>query len=202
MTAVTKYVFNTEPLKYGKTLPSPRDEDYPPYSFKYGEIETVRSMTSDYVREVIDSAPIGGKHKNVMVDVKVHDLLTGRCPCLPGWHCDSVVRPDHPSQPELHHIFVTGIHCLTLFIAEPVELDLLEEDESMQHLNHSFNEQIKEKYPNVKTTEVDSCRIATFGRWDFHTGQFSKGDERRLLIRVSESDIIKPRNDWSKIEYK
>lgn len=47
---------------------------------------------------------------------------------------------------------------------------------------------------NWPTWTVPACTFATYNDAFFHRGAWATGDERRLLIRITETDVIEPQN--------
>ena len=192
MATATKFVFNSHPLQLGKiTFSQPQEDDFPELQFKYADFGHVYKNTTDYVRQVLDSCQLQHNHKWAVVDVKVTQIFPGKAPCLPGWHCDTLIDPYDVRREEIHHLYVTGGASLTEFISSPVELEV---DSELQHqkLLHSFRKQLETlEYGVVK---VPSCRVVTYGRFDFHRGSLGLFSEKRLLIRVTETDVVAPRN--------
>lgn len=184
-----RFVYNAEPLGRGQRFPAPREQDFPALGFKYAALERVRAQTSDYVRAVLDAVPLAHEHRYVVVDVKVSQLRAGQPPCIPGWHCDVVLDPRHPSRPEVHHLFVSGQHGLTEFVAEPVELEV-GPARSPQAFLRELGEQLAGQPPAL--TALESCQLTRYGRWHLHRGALAAEAERRLLVRVTETDLIRP----------
>lgn len=181
--------FNRASLGFGSSFEQPRPEDFPDKFFKNAAIEYVLRNTTDYVRSVINSIQLQNQHRFVVVDVKVHDIEVNKYPCIPGWHCDTVIDPRHPTTPENHNIFVTGHASLTEFIGQPITLML---DLQGNPLLSSFRRQIDDLKPAI--TKIPSCQVVKYGRYDFHRGSIGLANEKRLLIRVSETDITAPNN--------
>lgn len=183
--------FNKTPLKYGEEFRQPDLEDFPELNFKNAHVNHVLENTTDYIRTVIKNIKLVGGRAHTIVDIKVHDIEPGKHPCLPGWHCDSVIDPSHPTEGEIHHIFVTGQASLTEFIGEPICLCIDSRLQQQQLLN-SFRNQICNINPRI--IRIPSCTITTYGRLDFHRGSTGLFNEKRLLIRVTETDLIRPTN--------
>tara|TARA_Y100001935_G_scaffold232811_1_gene214762 strand:- start:42 stop:644 length:603 start_codon:yes stop_codon:yes gene_type:complete len=186
------FTFNKETPFLGLHFSQPAENDFPELQFKYASLAYVYQNTTSYVQQILDAMPLGNNHKRTVVDIKVTEIKPGLPPCLPGWHCDSVIDPYDETLPEVHHIFVTGGASLTEFIGQPVELNY---DSALKHqkLLASFRKQI-DKIENLKVWKIPSCQIATYGRFDFHRGSIGLFSEKRLLIRATETDLIKPRN--------
>lgn len=195
MTVDISFTFNSKPLVIEKSFNQPTNSDFPKETFKNAEINFVSKHTTNYVREIINSVVLSNKRKYVVVDVKTHNIKPGYYPCLPGWHCDTVVDPRHDSEPEIHHLFVSGTASLTEFIAHPVTLDLPELTGGIIMLQSgsllkSFRKQLEKINPKI--VSIPSATLVAYGRYDFHRGSKGKFEEKRLLIRVTESDIITP----------
>ena len=181
--------FNKEPLLLGENFPQPQPDDFPALCFKNASREYVLRNTTKYVRDIIGAIPLRRKHRFISVDVKVHDIEPGRYPCIPGWHTDTVIDPRSNGRPEVHTLFVTGFASLTEFIGEQVCLTLPTTGNVL--LEH-FRAEIDAISPQIR--KIPSCQLVTYGRYDFHRGSLGLSFEKRLLIRVSETDIIKPQN--------
>lgn len=186
---VSRFTYNREPLALGASLPPPGVDDLPAVTFKVAELERVRAETTDYVRAVLDAVRLRGEHRWVVVDVKVTEVVPGRHPCLPGWHCDTVLDPHHDSRPEVHHLLVSGAACLTEFVAAPVELTIGPAASPAAFLA-DVNRQLDALAPPVRA--VPSCRVVEYGRFDLHRGVRGRARESRLLVRVTETDLVAP----------
>jgi len=191
-TVVTKTFNATLPLA-GAVLEQPTEAELRDVRcFKYADYDYVYGQCgSDYVRHVLDCIPILNKHKRVLIDVKVHDLKPSNVPCVPGWHLDGSVNPEGlPKRPETLTIFVTGCMALTKFLDEPIKLDVTE-GLNFAAMNRVCARMIPKDHP---THTISSCQFATYNDTYFHTGTAAQGVERRLLVRTTETDIIKPQN--------
>lgn len=184
-----RFVYNAAPLRLGASLPPPGAGDLPRVTFKHAPLERVRAESGDWVRAVLDAVALRGLHRWVVVDVKVTAIEPGRYPCIPGWHCDSVLDPLHPSRPEVHHLLVTGTASLTEFVAAPVELEIGPAPSARAFLA-GLGRQLAAQEPPVRA--VPSCRLVEYGRFDLHRGARGVARETRVLVRVTETDVIQP----------
>ena len=176
MTAATEW-YNAE--RRGETpLPNqPVDvRDFPPEDFKYADVDFVYPRTNGLVKTIIETAPITGRFKRVLIDVKVQDLHPEICSCLPGWHLDGSMQ-----EVEVHHLCVLN-GPQTEFIDEPL------------HLPGKYPDIVKMIPQDVKITQAKEWFITTFTSLDFHRGVFATKPTRRLLVRLTETNIIQPRN--------
>jgi hypothetical protein len=102
---IKPFLFEPYDLYLVKEFAPPGSEDLAGQpSFKYLDFELAKSVSTKYVKEILNSVPLSGKHKYVVVDVKVVDLKKGQYPCNPGWHTDCTLDPYHKTLPEIHHI--------------------------------------------------------------------------------------------------
>lgn len=177
MTVVTEW-YNVE--RRGETpLPNqPVDvRDIPPHDYKYADVDYVYLRTNGLVKTIIETAPITGRFKRVLIDVKVQDLHPEICSCLPGWHLDGSMR-----EIEVHHLCVLN-GPQTEFIDEPL------------HLPGVYPDNVKMIPADVKITKAREGFITTFTSLDFHRGVYATKPTRRLLVRLTETNVILPRNE-------
>lgn len=145
--------------------------DMPPEDYKYADVDYVYPRTNGLVKTIIETAPITGRFKRVLIDIKVQDLNPEICSCLPGWHLDGSMQ-----EIEVHHLCVLN-GPQTEFINQPLFLD---------H-RHDIPD-------DVAVTTSREGFITTFTSLDFHRGVYATRPTRRLLVRLTETNIILPRN--------
>lgn len=151
----------------------------------------LRNSPSDYVSEVLRLAPITGTRKYITVDVKYHDLVEGESTCIPGWHCDGVEDPLHSSEPDLYHLFICGPdESRTLFLDQRVTCEY-KQGMTMYDIRKCIPD-------NASTVEIPNETFFSYDRFQFHAGNVATFPYQRLLIRVCESDVIKPMNRVTK----
>lgn len=154
---------------------SPAEILWPYEDWKYASVDHVYPRTSPTVQKIIDATPITGTKRHTLIDVKVQDLHPNLCSCLPGWHFDGV-----PLSDDLHHLCVVGGPC-TEFLADPIVLRM---DEDMK----------LPEIPDLPVIKISEGDIHTFTSFDLHRGVYATEPCRRLLVRITESDRIRPRN--------
>lgn len=172
--------------------PTSKELDEQP-SFKYVDYNIALNNSIEYVTRIIRSVPLSEKHANVVVDVKVVDLKEGGLPCKPGWHTDCTLDPFHPTRPEIHHLFIWGADCRTKFLLTDLSVDLNEPNKFSE-----IQQAVKEQQPTYY--KIPECTLIRYGRFHIHNPSRAKKSGRRLLIRVTETDLIPPlkRIDWDK----
>lgn len=161
--------------------------EYSP-TIKYGSPEFVIKNSSDQVRSIIQEMlpNINNKHNNVIIDVKVHDLKLGEMPCMNNWHMDCVGRHDEEFKEECHHLIIFGDCSRTIFLCDSITLENVPNDKVI-----NWNKVIDLHPYNI--FQIKPNHIYTYGR-NLHRGAPATKDGRRLLIRITETDKIKPQN--------
>jgi hypothetical protein len=163
--------------------------EYPTVNWKYASAEWVLSQsesTNNTLRDIIQQCPIVGNHKRILLDVKVQHLVPSKTSCIPGWHLDGPGNPLHPSLPEVHHLYIHEEGGETEFIDEQFDLEI---DDTMQQRD------IVRLIPDdLKVTKARAGFFTTFTRYDFHRGINVVKPMKRLLVRLTETDVILPNN--------
>ncbi len=127
----------------------------------------------EYMSEFLE-----GGFRSTLVDLKVVDLKVDQCTCMPGWHIDTVVNPRHPSKSENHLIFTSIFG--TEFVASPVVFS-----KEKDHFS-----QVIGQIPNDNVFTAESNRVYRYNRLHLHRGPVVTSDCRRVLVRITETDII------------
>lgn len=220
--------FNRNPLKFGKSLEPPTQE------LVRNTLGLVNASAEDAIRyggELTRAAmsimELRNDRKYVVVDTKVHMLMPGFSPAIPGWHTDGVPRgasmsplardvpridiqnaielPDRwvakQYRPTHFHMLVTG-SCRTEFLVERnLELEVTENTKLYTDISH----QVDEKLMNMKLEEPEAIvrpgdgEVLHFDWWDLHRGIPAPKHEWRFFIRVTEMDLAPPETDLRKV---
>jgi hypothetical protein len=175
-------------------------------------LEDAAKYGGDVTRSALMAISLTGTYKYVTVDTKVHMLMPGMNPSIPGWHTDGVPRdennrpigpdvPDQFRQEELrspkYHLMVLGeSDSRTEFVAHPLMLDM--PVGGSYDMYRMMSEQV-EANTEKTTFAVEYGQIATFGWWDMHRGIPAQSKGWRFLIRVTESDYLAPLTDLRSI---
>lgn len=205
-------LFNRNPIRSGATIKQPsQDLVKNTLSLWSCSLEDAVKYGGELTREALSNIPLVGGYKHTIVDTKVHMLIKGFCPAIPGYHTDHTPRgkdlnPLTKDQPNIHlqetnkaptlHLLVTGNHCLTDFLVDPLDLNIPEKPTS--DLFKIISEQVNQK-ADLKKMTADSCRWYSWDWWNLHTGVIASGFEWRYLIRVTETDYQEPEKDLRKI---
>jgi len=155
------------------------------------------------VRNLLERAPLVGDRNYVFVDTKVTMLMPGWYPAIPGWHTDGVPRgdkgdptdygnPSLPRQLDLRsprfHTVVAGVPCLTEFLSGDYELEI-EHDQDSQMYTEMTNLVSNMAYHG----RIPQPRVwSSWDWWQIHRATESTVRGWRLLIRVTESNLVPP----------
>ncbi|WP_369523788.1 hypothetical protein [Bacillus altitudinis] len=208
----TKIMFNRNEPVFGKGFEQPSQELIKnTLGLHNASLVDAVKYGGELTRQAIGSMNLTMSKKYITVDTKIHMLLPNMCPAIVGWHNDGVPRgnsldPSVKDKPNIHaqedmdgsifHLLVTGESCLTQFIKErDVVLDVPKEPDT--RLYSMLSGQVSGLVESGELTAYDmpSCTPVMWDWWELHTGVPAKKHEWRFLIRVTESDHIKPKTD-------
>lgn len=146
--------------------------------FKYASITVVQESSTPAMRALLQTVPVVGEHKHTLVDIKIRYLEAGSHPCKPFWHTDCTMDMDHPSRPECHHLYIAGAGSRTQFLWTPLKVAEGWEN----RITPGMVKQIPEEtWVSYGRQHPHRCSPAEFSGW-------------RLLVRVTETDLVRPRN--------
>jgi hypothetical protein len=125
-----------------------------------------------------------------VIDTRVHMLMPGQYPAIPGWHCDAVPRKEYGDQPDFslinpeakHYVCTissdTGGVSNTEFLVGPLSVDV-----DPNRVWSSVNAQIPEEQP-IRSIP-DGC-LVEFGSMAIHrAAPATKWHGWRLFFRLS-----------------
>lgn len=157
--------------------------------------EFARENGGIITKSFLDAIPLGYKvDGKLIIDSRVHMLMKGWYPCIPGWHHDDVERKGDKNQPNYvdpsyhaeHFFMVINTHiCPTEFLIGTITLDTPEENEIVYD---SFNKQINNQiFAGVcsKPIQVEDSTVYYFDWETFHRGTVSLEKGWRLFIRAT-----------------
>ena len=161
--------------------------------FKYADFNFVRERSIPLVQKILDTCPLRyDGFERFLVDIKLHSLDKGECPCLFGWHLDGHPNPWHYDVPALYHLFLVGpMHSRTIFLKHPTELDVLD-SEDPKKISENYCRQLADMKPDYYHAPENTW--VTFTSEDFHSGPVFNKPANRVLLRVAETNWIVPRN--------
>ncbi len=209
--------FNRNPLYFGKSMEQPSITDVKnTFSLWNASLDDAIKYGGEVTRAALQTMNLRHDRKYIIVDSKVHMLMKGMSPAIPGWHVDGAPRnalknpqgteapntfaQEGDQRPNRYHILVTGKHCLTAFLnVKNIEIPIPDKPSyDIYHLMSSYVHGLVTKDESL-IKEIPSCTAVEFDWWDIHTGIIAKEKEWRYLIRVCESDYYEPQKDLREV---
>lgn len=204
--------FNTTPVVKGRSMPTPsQDAIENSLNLRQVSLEDAARYGGSITRNALGLLDLAGDRKHVIVDTKVHFLMKGMSPSIPGWHTDGVPREGGSGDPIVsaldsgeyrephYHLLVTGTHCPTRFFLPLVDFseEELTRDGPDKMYTIMSNEIDGFDYQSIPGDYLDTEDSVMY-RWgwkNIHTAQAATARGWRYLIRVTETDDIEPRTN-------
>jgi hypothetical protein len=200
-------IFNKR-IKVLHTLEAPtQDEIRQIPQFYRADFDMVYRLGGDFLRQVLKYCKFESHYNYLSIDTRVHMLMPGWYPCIPGWHCDDFYRPTG-GQPDLenvmtkamatHHLVVAGDTSFTQFLC--LNSDLPSPSE-LQHipgnLYAKYDDLINAKIEagTLKSFDVKNGEIIQFSPLDFHRGVQATRHGWRVFARTTQSNHYQPQNE-------
>jgi len=202
MSAKQNVVFNSDVKNVGefaKDISNDQIKNEP--MFFNSSIQFAYEKGGEITRSFIDNLPDWWDKENCVFDSRVHMLMPGWYPAIPGYHHDDVPRPKIPvgqhfataGQPDYDNMRYQSKHilglvnaniCPTAFIVGKCEMSPIQDGELVYRKWHS---EIVDKINSGEVIEVISKdRCLYFFDWEtFHTGQKTISNGWRWFGRVS-----------------
>jgi len=152
------------------------------------------------VRRVLQDANFLARWKYISIDSRVHMLMPGMYPCIPGWHCDDFYRPEREPElrkltsnaPSEHAAIVFGKVARTVYLTSV--LDWTPQWSYGEHLYgvaHDFIEALKDKTARA----VLNGELVWFSPLTWHQGAPAADQGWRFFMRITGSNHWEPKNE-------
>ncbi len=162
-------------------------------NFKYADFEEAYLRSCPYVKTIMDEMRlhIAGKHRYTLIDIKHQEIKKDKLPAYGFWHTDVTLDINHSARPEKHTIFISGADCQTQFVND--KIILLFNHLDLKKWTPDYEEMVQYGINLKKATPLDikEGMLYAYGR-DLHRATPAKKDGTRILIRATETDIVKP----------
>lgn len=207
-------LFNRNPVKVGKSIEEPDQKEIEfTLNLRQASFMDAWRYGGEITRQALSAMNFQGDRKYIVVDTKVHMLLPGFIPAIPGWHTDGVPRgaeldPAGKGCPRMsaqvhglisaprYHLLVTGSHCPTRFLNGPWNIDVQDTPDLYKSMSNQVNKYLKTSHvPEDFCFDTPNSTVVEWDWWNIHTAQQAKGRGWRYLIRVTETDHIAPRTN-------
>lgn len=204
--------FNRNPVAVGEAIEDPDQQTIKltPSLWNADWDDAIR-FGGELTRAAMSAVDLVGDRNFVTVDTKIHLLMPGMVPAIPGWHTDGIPRaesgaPHGSLEPDFHrqvgldhvapryHLLVTGWHSPTEFLerpwewAPPVGRDLYAE----------MTRALEQDYAEPSFS-VEPSTVYTWDWWNVHRAVPAKATGWRFLMRVTESDFLEPQRDMKQV---
>lgn len=144
-------------------------------------------------RNLIQHLPLDWQNHEIVVDTRVHMLMKGMFPCVPGWHHDYVARTAPGGQPNYDNFGYRSEHLMLLVNAEvaPTQFAIGEAEYDPVPLGTNVYQQWHKEtnyhLSSGKLVAVDapSNQWLLFNDLTMHQGVQAKWSGWRYFIRVS-----------------
>lgn len=149
-------------------------------------------------KEFIDNLPEDWRGMDVIVDSRVHMLMKGWFPCIPGYHHDDVPRSTENGQPNYlnpeyrsNHLMglVNAEICPTEFALGRIELEIPKEGIIYKEWHKAV------EASSLYRLKAESGVYIEFDDRSFHQGTRAVGNGWRWFIRLSKGTHRKPTNE-------
>ncbi len=155
---------------------------------KTAAFENLHSNGPSDLRNLLDQVPLMNNHKYITVNMEVQ-LLLPELTAAPrsNWHFDAMsFRPEEESN---CHLLVSECYSRTEFLDQEIYLSEYDEDSSPLDVEIYMNKNLDLVTPR----KMPSNRFITFSDIHLHRPVRADRTEFRFMLRVLESDYLKPR---------
>jgi hypothetical protein len=168
--------------------------------FFRADLDMVWRLGGPSLRRVLSAIGFASRWQYLSVDSRLHMLMPGMYPCIPGWHCDDFHRPDG-KQPALakvmheapseHAAIVLGGCSLTRFVNEPITVDVwTPAGANVYGKAHALIEALE-----PRTMQVAPGELWWFSPLSWHRGEPATARGWRYFLRITGSNHYEPRNE-------
>ena len=147
-------------------------------NYKNRNYESIKDNLSKYVQDIcevmLDNLRVKKYYQYFMIS---SDYTTPGNPTTNGlWHLDSSLNADHEFENQL---FVTGRNNTTEFVINRIEVPRASDGKD-------FDSLVKKNF--LETVRIVPCTITSYDGRNVHRGPFCKDREKRMLIRIINTD--------------
>ena len=154
-------------------------------------------------RKFLLALPKELQNEKTIIDSRVHMLMPGWFPCIPGYHHDDVPREREDKQPEYHNPSYRSKHALILFNGDvcPTEFAIGEAEfsdpRSHKIIYKNWHQEVE---ANIKSNKLEVVKapnntVVFFDDRTWHQGTQAVQSGWRLFIRASWDTHRVPTNE-------
>lgn len=146
-------------------------------------------------KQFLENIPPDWKDIPVTIDTRVHMLMPGWFPCIPGMHHDDIPRTREDKQPNYETLDYSADHILGLVNGEvaPTEFAVGQIDLDIPPIGElvyrDWHPKVMKAIENgsLKSVKAESYRYIQFDNFSFHQGTKAVASGWRWFIRVSRN---------------
>ena len=125
-----------------------------------------------------------------VIDTKTVLLMPGQYPCIPGWHCDGVLRPERGAQPDMDSVGERIYHYIFSMSggsAPNIPTEFVCKDETLQVDEDNVWSSVAKGLQGYsrKTFKTEANSIYRFNRATLHRGLPATERTVRYFFRLS-----------------
>ncbi len=167
--------------------------------FFRSDLEFVNANAGIIIKTFVEKLPDEWKRSNILIDSRIHMLMKGWYPCIPGWHHDDVPRSTITGQPNYenpeykseHILAIIGDCSLTEFLKGEIEVS---DPNINQIIYGQWNAELKNK-DNLFITKIPEGAMVKFNWNTFHRGVPASKKGWRCFIRATRNSLLKSVNE-------
>ena len=157
------------------------------------DLNGARKLGGPITTEVLSHLPEDWRNVPLVIDSRVHMLMPGWFPCIPGWHHDDVPRTRSDGQPNYDegqcrskHLLclINGDICPTAFATGRTWFDVPPRGEIIYRDWHKEVER-QLRYGKLELSHAPSNRLVQFDDRSWHSGTAALKGGWRFFIRIS-----------------
>jgi hypothetical protein len=164
-------------------------------------VESARELGGDITRAFLDALNYWGE--DGIIDTRVHMLMPGWYPCIPGWHHDDVPRSREDRQPNYVNPEYRAEHAMALINGDicPTEFAIgkctMPDVPLGQTIYKIWNDYIVGliEYGTLERVEAPSNRLVFFDCDTFHQGAVTRKKGWRWFGRITRGSKLKVANE-------
>lgn len=167
-------------------------------AYKYAPLCNLETKIDPQLNEIFDTIKnfAVNSFRYTSMDFKIQFLKKHTYPCPPAWHVDGDIDYSFINA-DRYLLFIDSFFCQTEFINE--ELEIKVEDnfftKPKAYQVNKLNELVSSL--KVETISLKPWQLVEYNNNTLHKGVISKKDHQRVLMRLNQSNTIKPQK-WRK----
>lgn len=170
------------------------------------DLDHARELGGPITNLILDEMPFTWNHQDLIIDTRVHMLMPGWFPCIPGWHHDDVPRSLNNGQPNYYNpeYYSNHLACVVNAQVAPTEFALgtcsFPDIKSGEKYYQVWHKMVDEAILAGKLNRVSiKDSVITEFDWNtWHQGVRAVMNGWRFFFRATRFTQVKPKNELRK----